>query len=135
MTNCRCKVMEKINNLKFSGSGLFIMLKIFPTSAYWEYFILLLLIPGCSMVFIVGGYFQKLQYVDKLWISQNQVIRIHNIILNRLRRESSYRSFRFLKILPLPHLYVYKVFNMLYVRSGNTGTNPLFYQTGRNENF
>lgn len=74
-----------------------------------------------------GGTFK--QYIDKLRISQNHLVRL---ILNCPIRESSFPLFCHLKILPVQHLYTFKVLKIFYIRSGNTGTQNLLYQTRRN---
>lgn len=47
-------------------------------------------------------------------------------------RESSYPLFCHLKILPIQHLFVYKVLRLFYIRSGNIGTFELVYSARRN---
>lgn len=71
-----------------------------------------------------GGTFKY--NTEKLRVIQNFFIRI---ILHKNKRESSFPLFKKLNILPLQHLYIFKVLKIFYIRSGNTGTNNLFYNT------
>lgn len=71
-----------------------------------------------------GGTFKY--NIDKLRVAQNSFIRI---ILRKNRRESSFPLFRQLNILPVQHLFIFKVLRLFFIRSGNTGTNNLFYNT------
>ncbi len=57
---------------------------------------------------------------------QNHFIRI---ILNKRKRESSFALFSQLKILPIQHLFIFKVLRVFYARSGNLGTTDLEYAT------
>jgi hypothetical protein len=71
-----------------------------------------------------GGTFKYL--VKKLRVVQNHFIRI---ILSKSIRNSSFPLFVQLKLLPLQHLFVYKVLRVFYSRSGNMGTTNLSYDT------
>lgn len=64
--------------------------------------------------------------IEKLRISPSRVI---IIILNRHKKEIAYPIICFLKFLPVQHLFIYKVLKLFRMKSGNKGTNNLYYQT------
>lgn len=64
--------------------------------------------------------------IEKVRITQNHFIRI---ILRKHMRESSFPLYTELKILPIQHLYVYKVLRLFYNISGNFETSNLVYST------
>lgn len=55
-------------------------------------------------------------FLDKLRKTQNQFLRV---ILFRKKRDSSFPLFKQLGVLPLQHLYVFKVLTVFFNRSGN----------------
>jgi hypothetical protein len=55
------------------------------------------------------------------------------IISKQSKRDSSFPIFQTLNIFPVQHLFIYKVLKIFYERSGNMGTENLFYTT-RNVN-
>lgn len=71
-----------------------------------------------------GGTFKYL--IEKIRVTQNYLIRI---IMNKNARESSFPLFVELKIFPIQHNYIFKVLRLFYNRSGNQGTNELYYNT------
>lgn len=76
-----------------------------------------------------GGAYKS--YIDKLRTTQNHIIRI---IANRKIRDSAFPLYFQLKILPIKHLYVYKVLRIFFHKSGNLGTTNLFHYTRSNSN-
>lgn len=64
-----------------------------------------------------GGTFQNL--TQKIRIVQNHFIRI---ILFKNKMESSFPLYTSLKVLPIQHLFVFKVLQIFFIRSGNNGT-------------
>lgn len=64
--------------------------------------------------------------INKIRISQNHIMRI---VLQKRKIESSFPLFFQLKILPVQHLFTYKVLRLFYIRSGNQGTTNLYYRT------
>lgn len=71
-----------------------------------------------------GGTFKYL--IEKIRVVQNHFLRI---ILSKQKRESSFPLFSELKILPIQHMYIFKVLRLFYLRSGNTGTTDLLHST------
>jgi hypothetical protein len=65
-----------------------------------------------------GGTFKN--FITKIRTVQNHYIRI---ILYKNRRESSFQLFKQLNILPLQNLYIFKVLQIFFIRSGNNETN------------
>lgn len=61
-----------------------------------------------------GGAYKYL--IDKLRTTQNYFLRI---ILKKPKRTSSFPLYQELKILPIQHLYVFKVLRLFFLRSGN----------------
>lgn len=71
-----------------------------------------------------GGAFKYL--IDRLRVTQNFYLRI---ILKKCKRDSSFALYRQLEILPIQHLFVYKVLRIFYVRSGHQGNVEHVYGT------
>ncbi len=64
-----------------------------------------------------GGSFSYL--INRIRTTQNYFLRI---ILGKRKRESSFPLYVLEKILPVEHLFVFKVLKIFYFRSGNRGT-------------
>lgn len=64
--------------------------------------------------------------IDRLRVTQNFFIRI---ILKKNVRESSSPLYKELKLLPIQHLFIYKVLRVFYVRSGNKNIEYRHYGT------
>jgi hypothetical protein len=146
--SCNCKKIEKVNNFRYLGVYL-------DENLNWEKHVTNLhskikfsirtfyfLKNICSAFLLRTLYFalidSRLQYaiqcwggtfkchIEKLRITQNHFVRL---ISNCQKRESSFPLFCELKILPIQHLYIYKVLRLFYARSGNSGTSNLLYNT------
>lgn len=71
-----------------------------------------------------GGAYSYL--INRLRTTQNHFIRI---ILSKNIRDSSFPLFKQLKILPIEHLFVFKVLKLFFLRSGNIAPNEFSYLT------
>jgi hypothetical protein len=145
---CDCGEIEKVDNFKYLG----VMI---DSSFTWKTHIdqlhnklkqsirkFYFLRNYCDEALLRSLYFalihSRLQYgvtiwggtvktsINKLRVTQNVFIRI---IKKKNKRESSFPLFQNLKILPIQNLFVFKVLRLFYLKSGNTGTENLFYIT------
>ncbi|KAG8319844.1 hypothetical protein J6590_108404 [Homalodisca vitripennis] len=148
MILCNCQPLEKVNTFKYLGITLdkkftfeehiSILHKKITSTIRKFYF----LRNFCSIELLRSLYFalinSRLQYgilcwggtynflINRLRTTQNYFLRI---ILKKAKRESSFPLYSQLKILPIQHLFIFKVLRLFFVRSGNLGTNNLYYAT------
>jgi exonuclease III len=142
---CKCEEVEGVNNFKYLGIILdnklnwrphidylhrsisfnirkfyFLRSKCNPQLMKSLYFALIhsRLVYG---IHCWGGSFKFL--INKLRKTQNQFIRL---ILFKQKRESSFPLYKSLKILPIQHLFIYKVLRNFFNRSGNLGLDQYF---------
>lgn len=149
--SCNCEKIEKTNAFKYLGllldenlnwhDHIVTIHKKIKSSIRLFYYLKNFCDPGLLRVLYFALIDSRLQYgiqcwggtfkhyIEKLRVSQNHIIRL---ILNCPMRESSFPLFCHLRILPVQHLYVFKVLKIFYIRSGNIGTENLLYQTRRN---
>lgn len=151
--NCTCKTIEQVDNFKYLGLTLDQKLnwgkhvadvhKKLRINVRKFYF----LRNFCDIDLLRTLYYalvhSKLQYgiacwgssfkylIDRLRVTQNHYLRI---IKKKTRIDSSYPLYLELDILPIQNLFIYKVLQIFFIRSGNRETNDFFYRTRSIEN-
>jgi hypothetical protein len=146
--NCDCQIIEQVSSFKYLGVTLDEKLsweihisdlhKKLRSSIRTFYF----LRNFCDESLLRSLYFalihSRLQYgiqcwggtfkylIDRLRVTQNFFLRI---ILRKNLRDSSFPLYNDLKILPIQHLFIYKVLRIFYVRSGNRQNFNRYYST------
>jgi len=147
-SNCNCEIIEQTNNIKYLG--IYIDNKIswdfhinkLNTELRKKIRIFYFLRNICSVQILRNVYFalvhSRIQYglefwagtheylTNKIFVTQKYFVRT---ILFKNQREHTRPLFKQLNILPLKNLFVFKVLKVFYRRSGNRGTENLFYRT------